>query len=336
MTGQEFQSSRLRLARELAGLTQAALARGSGVSPAAISQFESGAHRPGAETMRALADRLEVPTGFFLVTTTETHEGFFRSLKRTAVSDRRRARALAHVAHDLAVDPVVEAGLPPVSIPSLPLPLDAPRETVEHLAGRLRREWSVPPGPLENVVELAEAHGIVVIRLPLNSADVDAFSLPFTDRPVIVLGADKSDRARSRFDTAHEIGHLVMHGNQVFGLKEIEQQAHWFSAALLMPAEDIHPELPHRLSWPELFKLKQRWQVSLAALLMRARTLNVISESQYLTAIKTASARGWRRTEPLPLGEPERPGLIRAALERSHDAPTAPALPPALLTELAS
>jgi hypothetical protein len=45
-----------------------------------------------------------------------------------------------------------------------------------------------------------------------------------------------------------------------------------------------------------------RWQVSLAALLMRAGTLQVMSESTYLTAIKAASARGWRRIEPVPLG----------------------------------
>jgi hypothetical protein len=45
----------------------------------------------------------------------------------------------------------------------------------------------------------------------------------------------------------------------------------------------------------------------LAALLMRARTLKRMSESTYLTAIKAASARGWRRLEPVPLGPPEQP-----------------------------
>jgi Zn-dependent peptidase ImmA (M78 family) len=54
---------------------------------------------------------------------------------------------------------------------------------------------------------------LVVIRLPLDTADVDAFSLPFHDRPVVVLGTDKNDRARSRFDAAHELGHLVAHGD---------------------------------------------------------------------------------------------------------------------------
>ena len=62
----------------------------------------------------------------------------------------------------------------------------------------------MPNGPVPNVAETLEKHGILVIRLPLDTADVDAFSLPFHDRPVVVLGTDKNDRARSRFDGAHE------------------------------------------------------------------------------------------------------------------------------------
>jgi hypothetical protein len=62
-------------------------------------------------------------------------------------------------------------------------------------------------------------------RLPLDTADVDAFPLPFHDRPVVVLATDKNDRARSRFGGAHELGHLVMHGEHVWGPKQVESQA---------------------------------------------------------------------------------------------------------------
>jgi Zn-dependent peptidase ImmA (M78 family) len=152
------------------------------------------------------------------------------------------------------------------------------------------------------------------MRLPLESADVDAFSLPFTDRPVIVLSADKNDRARSRFDAAHELGHLVMHGQQIWGLPEVEKQAHRFAAAFLMPRQDIADQLPRHGDWNRLFSLKRHWQVSLAALLMRARVLGSISENDYVAAIKAASARGWRRIEPVPLGQPEQPKLLQALI----------------------
>lgn len=306
-----FSPDRLRLARELKAWSQADLSRELGLTAAAVSQFESGVTRPGAASIGRMAGTLEVPQAFFSLPLTDTHEGFFRSLRRTSVSHRRRARALAHVAHDVAVAAGSSGAIPNLAIPDLPaLKLDADRADVEDLAGRVRSEWRLPVGPVANVVEILEDKGIVVIRLPLDSADVDAFSLPFPDRPVVVLGTDKNDRARSRFDGAHELGHLVAHRDQVWGVKEVETQAHWFAAAFLMPADDIYDQLPSRADWPTLFELKRTWQVSLAALLMRARSLGKMSEGNYLTAVKASSARGWRRTEPVPLGPPEQPRAL--------------------------
>lgn len=314
MTDQVFQPARLRLARELREWSQADLARRLDLTPAAASQFESGVTRPSPSVMRRIGEVLDVPHEFFQLPVIETHEGFFRSLRRTSVSHRRRARAIAHIAHDvtLAADP---GELPAVSIPCIPVTdLQASRAEVEEVASRVRAELKLPPGPVRNVVQTIEDHGIVVIRLPLDSADVDAFSLPFPDRPILVLGTDKNDRARSRFDAAHELAHLVAHGDQVWGVKEVEQQAQYFAAAFLMPESDIVDELPARADWPKLFDLKRKWQVSLGALLMRARALGRMPESQYLTAVKAASARGWRRVEPVPLGEPEQPVLLRRLL----------------------
>jgi Zn-dependent peptidase ImmA (M78 family)/transcriptional regulator with XRE-family HTH domain len=303
--GPEFQAGRLRLARELRGLNQVELATRAGVTSAAISQFEGGTTPPSASTLSALAEALKVPNRFFDLEFSETHEGFFRSLRRTSLRQRRQARALAHIAHDVAV--IRATGTGAASVPHQPTLLDADRSTVERIAEDVRREWRMPSGPIDNVVETLEAHGIVVVRLPFSGEDVDAFSLPFADWPVIVLSADKNDRTRSRFDCAHELGHLVMHANQVWGVKEVETQAHEFAAAFLMPEADIAGELPSRADWPVLFELKRKWQVSLAALLMRARRIGTMTEASYLAAVKETSARGWRRVEPIPLGDCELP-----------------------------
>lgn len=175
-----------------------------------------------------------------------------------------------------------------------------------------------------------------MIRLPLGSADVDAFSLPFADHPVVVLGSDKNDRARSRFDATHELAHLVMHGDQIWGTKEVETQAHRFAAAFLLPAAEIRGQLPTTVDWQTLFELKRRWQVSLAALLMRARTLGRMSERTYLTAVKAASARGWRRVEPVPLGSPEEPTLLLNYLSTAASQKARDYLPNALIDRIAA
>ncbi len=332
-----FERERLRVARELAGLSQTQLADRAGVSAAAVSQFEGGAARPSTETITSLGTALNVPVGFFGQPFTETHEGFFRSLRRTAVADRRRARAIAHVAHDLAVNAAEAGRFPGGDVPRIAVSgLDADLGEIERIASRVRSAWRLPPGPVSDVVEVLEQRGVVVIRMPLGSADVDAFSLPFPDHPVIVLGADKNDCARSRFDAAHELAHLVLHGDQIWGVKQVEDQAHRFAAAFLMPADEVRPHLPSTVDWPKLFELKRHWQVSLAALLMRARTLGCMNESTYLNAIKAASARGWRRIEPVPLGQPEQPKQLLGFIASPASRQARQNLPSSIVSQLAA
>lgn len=328
MSTQTFDRTRLRTARELSTWSQAQLAAEADVTPAAISQFESGAARPKPETAVLLSELLNVPVQFFYTPMTDSHEGFFRSLRRTSAADRRRARAIGHVAHDLVLHAADARLFPAHDVPQIPASgLDAGISEIEQIATRVRSAWNLPSGPVADMVELLEKHGVGVIRLPLGSTDVDAFSLPFTGHPVVVLGTDKNDRARSRFDCAHELGHLVLHGEQIWGVKEVETQAHQFAAAFLMPAEEIYDELPSRVDWQVLFQLKRHWQVSLAALLMRAKTLGKMDDRSYLTAVKTISARGWRRVEPIPLGRPEHPSKLLKFLDSSASAHARALLP---------
>lgn len=311
-----FQPGRLRLARELENISQSNLSGPAEVTPAAISQFESGDAKPSTETLRLLARALSLPVEFLCLPMEETHEGFFRSLRKSSVAQRRRARSLAHLVHDLAVAPGGDRVLAQLSLPRIPLDtLDVDSPLIADAARALRSAWGLARGPVPDVVAVLEQHGVLVLRLPLDAAEVDAFSLPFPDRPVVVLGADKGDRARSRFDAAHELGHLVMHGESVWGVKEVETQAHKFAAEFLMPAADIRAELPSRADWAHLFALKQRWHVSIAALLMRAKDLEVMSPAAYTTAMKGLSARGWRRTEPIQLGNPEGPTVTTELLK---------------------
>lgn len=330
-----FVPLRLTLARELRGWSQAELSRRVEVTPAALSQYESGLGRPGPDTRDRLSAVLDVPDVFFELPIDPPPEGFFRSLRRTSISDRRRAAAMGCVAHDVAVSPQLSMHLPALTIPHLPAE-SIDEQEIERIAAQVRRELQLDPGPVPDMVSTLEKHGAVVIRLPLDSPDVDAFSLPFADHPVVVLGADKNDRGRSRFDAAHELGHLVLHGDEIWGTKEIEKQAHRFAAAFLMPRQDILRELPSRADWPGLFALKRRWQVSLAALLMRARTLGRMSEAAYLTAVKDASARGWRRREPVPLGIPEQPRALARLLSLSAAKDARSFLPISVVESLAA
>ncbi|MBB5774066.1 helix-turn-helix domain-containing protein [Nonomuraea jabiensis] len=317
-----FDRTRLRLARELRGFTQVQLAREVGsVTAASISQFENGHARPASSTLHRLSVVLRVPLPFFAAPARppvqEEVGGFFRSLRSTSPRDRQQALAFVHLARELALELEKYVALPSLNLPRIPVDEDVSIQSsdVEQAAAQVRHQWNVPAGPIYDVVRLLERNGIVVVRFRVSIEKVDAFCVDFSDRPVVALGADKGLRDRSRFDAAHELGHLVLHGvNGKIGDKLTENQANEFAAAFLMPAEEIRNELPDRLDWPAFLHLKAKWHVSLAALLVRAKTLGVMSEHTYAQAWKALSVRGWRKVEPGALGNPEVPVLLHRAL----------------------
>jgi Zn-dependent peptidase ImmA (M78 family)/transcriptional regulator with XRE-family HTH domain len=315
-----FNRHSLRTARELRGLTQTQLAARVGdLSPASISQFENGHSRPAAVTLERLAAELTMPIAFFAAPITagtdSDHDGFFRSLRSTAPKDRRQARALVEVVRALTLALEAVTALPDLNLPRHPVTPDTPIGDIEDIAGAVRDHWTLPQGPIADVIRCIERNGIVTTRVHTSLEKVDAFCVPYPDRPIIVLGADKGLRDRSRFDAAHELGHLVMHSPDDEGSKVAEQQAHRFAAAFLMPAADIRYELPAKAQWPVLVELKAKWQVSIAALLMRAKTLEVMTPNVYTQAYKFMSMRGWRKVEPGKLGAPESPILLRTAVD---------------------
>lgn len=342
-----FDSQRLRLARENLGLTQRGLADAMAgqVTPAALSQFEKGDAKPSPATLARLAATTGLPVRFFArdpaVGDVVSVEGFFRSLRSTGVRHRRQHRAQAELVRlvTLALERYVR--LPEHDVPRFPMPPESSRTEVEAAAAQLRAEWNVPEGPVTHVIRCAERHGAVVCRMPLQSGTVDAFSVPFADRPVIVLGQDKDRADRSRWDCSHELGHLVMHQPDPRRSRYLEDQANWFAAEFLLPAGEITGQLPATADWEILAELKIAWGVSMAALLRRARTLGVMPEGAYVQALKTMSTRGWNRREPVRLPRTEMPVMLASAVQLLNQSEITisqladeAGLPPALTTEI--
>lgn len=312
-----FGASRLQLARRLAGLKKTQLATAIGVSPTAVTQYEAGVSKPSADVAARIALTLGLPIGFFdpgrpfpEATVTPAH---FRSLRATTQLERDRAVAFGQLAYEVLATLERHVELPEPQLPVATLDSPPAAADIAAAAQLARRQLDVPAGPVGHVVRLLEVHGVLVLRLPEQTRRVDAFSHYYGERPAIFLNPAKADRARARFDAAHELGHLVMHHDVDPGSRPVENQAHSFAAEFLMPAAEIQADLPRRLDWEQLHAAKRKWGTSLKALAYRARSLELFSEHTYKRAMVQLAR--WGDPEPGPLGPAESPTTLAAAVE---------------------
>lgn len=323
---QTFHGPRLTQARAARAMTQTALARACGVSCASISKWERGEQFPAFATLEKVAVALEVPTAWFLqpLPAFGPERCFFRSQASTAALSRGVAQTRLEWLYELSQ--IIQEW---VAWPTLTLPARLTRSEalslqdaeIEALAMQCRTCWRLGQGPIDDVLRAMEGAGIVVTRSALGLLKMDGASRWFSaeGRPYVFLCADKGSAARGRFDAAHELGHILMHGalNEAEHLQhhhELERQAHLFASAFLLPAESVASALAHP-TLDALLVLKSRWKVSIAALIMRARSLELIDEAYATRLWKNYSARGWRKGEPLDEAWPqETPYLMPRAI----------------------
>jgi Zn-dependent peptidase ImmA (M78 family) len=127
---------------------------------------------------------------------------------------------------------------------------------------------------------------------------VDAFSFGWRGTPYVFLNTAKSGE-RGRFDAAHELGHLVLHGEhrspQGSGA---EQEANRFAAAFLMPRASVIAANLANATVDRIIAGKAIWRVSAMALTHRLRELDLLTDWGYRRACVDLSRRGYRTAEP--------------------------------------
>lgn len=316
-----FQGSRLRLARLFSGLTLADLGEQVSTTRQYIQRLEvSTDQSPSSELLAALAEVLRVDEEFFfipLIDEVKEDQGHFRKLQTTPQNVRHRVLSYGTMFNMIVCYLDTVLSLPEVNIPTIPVHTV---EDIEKAAEACRERWGLYlDAPITNITRTLERAGVVVTTFEGVSEKVDAFSL-VRGRPVIVRNMDKDSTSRARFDLAHECGHLVMHEGVETGDPGTETEAHRFASAFLLPRGAFIREFPRtsQIDWKALFRLKERWGVSVQAIVRRAYDLGMITAVQYRNANVYMSRNGWKRGEPCePL--PELPEIIPLAIQMLKD-----------------
>ncbi len=296
-----FEPSRLTAAMRRCGMTQRDLAMRCLVSSQHISALEKGDKTPADAMIKRISEVLGFPIEFFYgdrVDLVDPSSVSFRSRRSMASSTRDMGLGMS----DIAVGVVTPDLHRRFTLPKVDVP-DLSAHSPQAAADILRARWNLGFEPVQNVVHLLESRGVMVYWLNVDSQHMDAISLWKGDQPFVFLNTQKKAGDRGRFDAAHELGHLVLHRGDEKELseKQIEDQADSFASAFLLPAERFQLECPPRPDFAALYKLKARWKVSAAAMVMRGAELGLFSEWQKRQAFQFLNASGARTNEKTPI-----------------------------------
>ncbi|MFV2072529.1 MAG: helix-turn-helix domain-containing protein [Thermoanaerobaculales bacterium] len=309
-----------RLARAMS-LDELAAATGSLVTKQAISKYERGLMLPSPGILNVFARFFGVKAAELLASpSVDVHVLAYRRMSRLAKKEQYRVENL--VSRLLEQRVLLQEASGHHNGKDIPLAKYAPKtlEECEEIASEVRDSWSLGADPIACVTDVLEEHHIHVLELETENA-FDGLAAVAKDKSGKVKAAAVVSRKglageRQRLNLTHELGHLVMRETDQV---DEEKAAFRFGAAFLAPAELVRRDVGgarRRISLVELLLLKEKYGMSVQALVYRLRDLDIISSSQATVLWKQINARGWKKEEPGALS-PENPQWSRRAAVRA-------------------
>jgi len=305
---------RVLQAREIRRLTQAELAEKVGVSQPIIARVEQGLLVVSDAVLEKIALQTGFPLDFFSKDAPiqfPIGSLLYRKQSILRSQDKAWLRQVAEVAYEIQAGLSQRVRRMPVSFPKLD------DEDTVSVARLLRSALGFGPDtPIHNLIYRLETSGVVCLAVPGSHIEgFDAFSMWVERRPVLVLNAERPPD-RVKWTAAHEAIHLIMHHSLRGSMAVAEREASLGGSEFLMPAEAMLREIIPPVTLSTLAELKQRWGVSIQALVRRAYELRVIAEHQYKYLNIKIRELGWKKEEPgsATLGI-EKPRVLRKLVE---------------------
>ena len=306
-----FNGNRLKEARLYNKLTITELAEKLNVTKQMISKYERGKSEPSFEKSLLLNDILGYPREFFYTADKyfiENEGTFFRS--RLTATQKSKEPASIALKYSVIVRDFLEQ--------YIDFPILQNREKYEgndnpeEVALSIRKSMRLGLDPIHDIIEVAELMGFTVINMDYQEDKVDAFSSMNTingNSYFVITTGDSGSFFRQQFSIAHEIGHWALHQNinpqelDKDEYKTMENEANKFASIFLLPKESFGNELKTKIvdEVDTYYNLKRKWNVSMAAMIVRARDLNIINAEQETKLYKQLHYRKWRNPEPFDL-----------------------------------
>ena len=284
--------ARIRRARESLKMSQADLAIKLGYqSSTTISYFEAGERKISIQDLQRVARTLGLPLEYFMEEEISPEDAQYLRFRAIQVRPAARDAVVSFLAFTRA------NGAEPSEILRRHSQHQG-RHEPRQVASRLLKEMGIIQAPVspEAVADY--------LKVPVYTWDFpdEISGMVVCERSRLCIGVNEAHpKVRQRFSTAHELGHLLLEGEQdmfvdFIGVEQVphhadealyldqEKRANWFAADLLMPAPWLQNDFHEHGA--DLPLLARKYEVSQQALWFRLLSLKLVDaepmQDQYL------------------------------------------------------
>lgn len=290
------------------------------VTPMAISNYERDARKPDIKTLNSLATALGIKVSDFLDDNGKTLKFEHGEFRKNVRLTKNRQEYIQEAVEEyfgrfykiIKILGKEILGEPP-KMHVIPLV-----ENSELNAKELKKYLEITVrGPIENIVELLESKGILIVYLDIEDEDFSGINGSVNERPYIAINQNMTAE-RIRSTLIHEVAHFAFNWSNSMPEKQIEKQATAISGSFLFSYEDAIHELGNKRTkiTKDMLQVCRKYGISMFLLVKRANLCNIITDGLAKNFFIKASKAGWRKAEPERIIK-ERPNLFANLVYRA-------------------
>jgi len=291
---------RLKTARLMSGLSQVDLANQLAVSKQAIHKYEKGLMLPDSRILILMSHILNQKPDYFtrpISVSLKKVEFRKKSVLKGSKLTIVKARIADQIERYLELEELLGISMK-FANPIRGFTIEN-GDRIEEASLKVLKRWNLGFNPLPNVVEMLENQGVKVVEVDAAETFDGLSTYIQKNVPVIVLNRN-FNAVRKRFTALHELGHLLMNLPENLPHKQKEMYCNRFAGAMLLPEHIFIKEVGkkrYNISINELVKIKEYHGISVAALVYRAKELEVINETSAKRFWKLRNSSDKRRKE---------------------------------------
>ncbi|RKU31826.1 hypothetical protein C6497_00665 [Candidatus Poribacteria bacterium] len=301
---------RFRLARGMT-ITQLCAAIDHLVSNTSLSKYERGIAQPSVKVLNRIAATYGIKSAqLWGEPTCKVESIAFR--KRSKLGVREENQIKAFVAEEVEKRVWLLEQFPEQNTFDLPIRGIKINKLIdtEEAAYKLRKTLNLGIDPIGNLTSVLEDQGVFIIEVKASegfdgiSSIVNYDDKNHTTVAIAIRAGIPADS--QRLTLTHEVGHLIL---DIQDGVDHEKVANRFGAAFLAPADQFHKDVGKKrnnVKIEELCYLKEKYGMSIQAILYRLKDLRIITNSYYKEWCISINKLGWKKHEPVEL-QPEKP-----------------------------